>query len=1579
YADILGLDHVGVDDDFFELGGHSLLAVRLISRIRALLGVEVEIRAVFETPTVADLAAALPEADASGTDAANSRPVLTVRPRPENIPLSSGQRRLWFIDQLEGPSRTYTVPNVLRLTGAVDRDALRAAVRDLLARHEVLRTVFDVVDGEPYQRVLELADMPEVLTVADVDERALDDAVADAAGHGFDLTVEPPLRMWLFTTSADDHTLVVVMHHIAGDGWSWTPLSRDFSTAYAARSSGAAPEWPPLPVQYADYALWQQELLGHRDNPASVLERQVAYWRNTLAGAPTELTMPIDQPRPAVPGHSGHSVPFDVSAEAHVALARLARAEGATVFMVLQAAFALLLSRLGAGTDVPVGTAVAGRTDEALNDLVGFFVNTLVVRNDLSGDPTITEVLRRSREACLAAFAHQDVPFERLVEELAPTRSLAHHPLFQVMLTLQNNDHAALDLPELATRRTNGGSVVAKFDLEVSAEEIVDATGAPAGLRGVLVGAADLFEAETVRQLANRFARVVETVVVRPATRLSDVDILNEADQRSLAEWGTGPALAVPERTVPQMVRAQVAQSPGAPALVSGGVTLTYADLDQRTDTLARLLVSRGVRPESVVGVCLERGIDLVVALLAVLKAGGAYLPVDPTYPTERVRHLVRDAAPALVLTTSRTSKMLPPDVPMVMLDDALDESIDAPLPPATTLLPTHAAYVIYTSGSTGLPKGVQVSHGSLANLCTGHQRSLLAGPGRMRVALGLSVSFDASWDQLTALLNGHELHVVDAATWSDPALLVPWLGAHRIDVLVATPSHVEALLTHGLLDDPAQRPTRIALGGEAVPESLWRRLRATPDLDALNMYGPTECTVESASARLSDTARPVIGRPVANAQLSVLDARLRQVPAGVPGELYVHGAGLARGYLRRPALTGERFVASPYRAGERMYRTGDFVRWTTDGHLEYLGRTDDQVKIRGFRVELGEVRAAVAAHPDVAQAAVAVQQDRLVAYVVGGDGTGVRESVARRLPEYMVPSAVVVLDALPLTANGKLDLAALPAPAPVSGDGVDRTSSDPREELIRAAFADVLGLSRVAADADFFALGGHSLLAVRLASRIRTVLGAEVPLRAIFEAPTAAALAARLDTTRQARPSLVAAARPARAPLSFAQRRLWFLGQLDGPSADYNLPVVLRMPDADAEALNNALRDVVGRHEALRTIFATTEGEPYQRILDTAEIDWRLEVLDGDETDIAAATRHRFDLACELPIRAWLFNGCVLVVVVHHIAADGWSMGLLARDLSEAYAARSDGRAPQWSPLPVQYADYAIWQREFLGDETDPNSVIAQQLAYWQAALADAPEDLRLPTDRPRPAIANRNGHREPLRIPADLHARLQELARAEGVTVFNALQAALAVMLSRLGAGTDIPIGTATAGRNDEGIDDVVGFFVNTLVLRTDVSGNPTFREVLVRARETALSAFEHQDVPFEKLVEELAPARSMARHPLFQVMLTLQNNPEAVLDLPGIQSAAPSIAAAATAKFDLEWSIEETHDEAGEPAGLRGALTAAVDLFDAGSVSGLVERFVRVLAVLVDEPGARVSAVDVLDVDERWQLLSGWNDTA
>ncbi|MGP4029200.1 non-ribosomal peptide synthetase [Actinomadura sp. 3N407] len=1103
-----------------------------MSRVRSVLGVEVGIRAVFQTPTVAGLAAGLV---AGLVDGGVARPALVGRACSGRVPLSFAQRRLWFLAQLEGPSATYNSPVVLRLTGELDRRALAVGLRDVLERHEVLRTVYPAVDGEPYQRVVGMDELDWNLQILDAPDRgSMAAQVADAASDAFDLSVEVPVRASLLVLGPDEHVLVLVVHHIAGDGWSMGPLARDASRAYAARSQGRAPEWAALPVQYTDYALWQRELLGDENDPESVLSRQIGYWRQALAGIPEELALPADRSRPAAASYRGHKVELEIPAQLHAQLIELARAEGVTLFMVLQASLATLLSRLGAGTDIPIGSAIAGRTDEALDDLVGFFVNTLVLRTDLSNDPTFTELLSRVRETSLDAYQHQDVPFERLVEEIDPHRSLARHPLFQVMLTLQNNARAGLNLEAVeagglsadADVQPPAGLSAAKFDLDVVVGEAFDREGAPAGIRGVLVGTADLFERGTVEYLADRWSRVLGLLSADPGTRVGQVEVLGEQERRRILVGWNGASVEPAGESVMELFTAHAERTPEATALIADGVRLSYGELERRANRLARYLVGRGAGAEVPVAVVMERGAELIVALLAVLKAGSAYLPIDPAVPAERIAYMLADSGTRLIV-----SRRDVPGTPAGALEDGHVVWLDDPdvagrvASAPDTRLRTGGpgdglAYVIYTSGSTGRPKGVGVTHAGAVNLVTAQVQHFGVEPDA-RVLQFASVGFDAAtWEWLMALCAGAGLVVAPAAELVPGAGLAEVVQRHEVSHVTLPPAVLPVLQAQDLA------PVRtLVSAGEALGPDQVERWASGRRL--VNAYGPTETTVcATMTTALRPGERPHIGGPVANTRVYVLDERLGVVPPGVTGELYVAGAGVARGYVNRAALTGERFVADPFGSSERMYRTGDRVRWSTSGELEFVGRVDDQVKIRGFRIEPAEVEAVLAGHPAVAQAAVIAREDtpgdrRLVAYIVpaGGaaeqDGEDLVHSVARscadRLPEYMVPSAVVVLDALPLTVTGKLDREALPAPTAAASRATGRGRVTALEHILCDAFAEVLGLDAVGVDDDFFALGGHSLLAAKLVSRL-SKRGVAISVRDLLMARTVSGLMNRMN-----------------------------------------------------------------------------------------------------------------------------------------------------------------------------------------------------------------------------------------------------------------------------------------------------------------------------------------------------------------------------------------------------------------------------------------------------------------------------------
>ena len=1117
WAETFGLARVGIHDNFFDLGGHSLLVTHLISKIRAAFDVELPLGTLFEVSTVAGLAERLDQAQAA------ARPALRPRPRPEVIPLSFAQRRLWFLNHLEGQSPRYNLTLALRIRGTLDRSALEAALADLVERHESLRTVFPETAGTPRQLILGAEIARPILAVAATTEAELPQALTAAASRGFDLAVEPPLRVDLFVLAPHEQVLLLLVHHIAGDGASLGPLARDLAVAYAARSEGGAPVFTPLPLQYADYALWQHALLGNEDNPESPIARQLAYWKTALHGLPEQLELPVDRPRPAVSSHHGDTVAFEIAPELHQRMLMLAREQQASLFMVLQAGLAALLTRLGVGMDIPIGSPIAGRTDHALDELIGFFVNTVVLRTDTGGNPSFRELVDRVRATDLDAYANQDLPFERIVEAINPARSLSRHPLFQVMLAFQNAGMPSLDMQGLTVVAQPMSTGVAKFDLALVLTESRVTQGMSAGIEGTIEYSTDLFERKTVEAIAARLLRLFESAIADPDLPIGEIDILGAAERgRVLVEWND-TARAVPQTTLPALIEAQVAQRGDATALVCEDTTLSYAALNARANRLAHLLIARGAGPEQIVALALPRSAELIVGLLAIAKSGAAYLPLDPEYPAERLAFMLADARPVCLITSDAIAQRLPGAAPRVVLDDPDIKGVLARQPDTNPgdqhrtapLTPLNAAYVIYTSGSTGIPKAVVVSHVGITSLAGAQIERLVITPDS-RVLQFSSSSFDASIMELLMAFPAGAALVVPQAGLIAGEILADTLIRHAVSHALIPPAVLAGMPTKGL-----EQFGTLIVGGDACSPDLVARWSEGRRM--VNAYGPTETTIcATMSMPLAGAADPPIGRPIWNTRVYVLDDGLQPVPVGVAGELYIAGSGLARGYLNRPGLTAERFVADPFGPpGSRMYRTGDRARWRPEGTLHFLGRADHQVKIRGFRIEPGEIEATLGQHDGVAQAAVVAREDRagdkhLVGYVVPAaghvpDATMLRQHLARTLPDYMVPAAFVMLDALPLTPSGKLDRNALPAPdqQPVTEYTPPRTA---REEKLCALFAETLGLARVGIHDNFFDLGGHSLLAIRLGRRIRDEIRTDFPITAVYTTPVVSDLATKLD-----------------------------------------------------------------------------------------------------------------------------------------------------------------------------------------------------------------------------------------------------------------------------------------------------------------------------------------------------------------------------------------------------------------------------------------------------------------------------------
>ncbi|OSC35308.1 non-ribosomal peptide synthetase, partial [Mycobacterium decipiens] len=1551
----------------------------------------------FDHPTPTTIAQHLASLLTATGDA--TAPVLGPRVRPQRLPLSFAQRRLWFIEQTVGSTPIYNIPLALRLTGDLDVEALRAAIGDVIERHESLRTQFICDQGTPYQQVLTADEYEPVFAVIDVsDEEQLANQISNAAGDPFDLATEIPIRAELLKLSPVEHVLVVVIHHIAADGASMTAFFSDLVRAYTARNEGYKPQWSPLALQYGDYTLWQQEFLGSHDDSASVLSRQLAYWHSELTGAPEETMLPFDRPRPTQQSFAGDVVHFVVDTHLQDQVKQLAQRCEATASMVYQAAVAVLLHKLGAGDDLTIGGLSSGRTDAALSELVGFFVNTWVLRVQTTENPSFTEILAQVRQKALAAYNHQDVPFEHVVQRLNPTRSTAHHPLFQVTFALQNTPLPTMKFPGLWTQPIPTRPHGAKFDLQIEIVAPQQPPGRPPQpLPASIEYSTDVFDHDTVTTIVDYYLHILTELTADPERRLSSIGLLDEAAHALIDEWGNRAVLthasSKTRASIPALFAAQVRGTPDAVALTFEGNSCSYRELDEVSNRLAHLLADQGIGPGDVVGLLFERCAEAIVAILAVLKTGAAYLPIDPSHPQARVDFMIDDATPAAVITRAELASRL--DRTDLAIIDVDNPTIKTSYPSHPLPVPTadNIAHIIYTSGTTGTPKGVAITHHNITQL--------IAAPTSFAPAAGQTVTqchsyaFDLSAFEIWgALLHGARLVVIPESITRSPTDFHALLVSEKAGMLVQTPSAATVLSPEGL------ESTALVVGGEACPTEVVDRWAGGRVM--VNQYGPTETTMYvSMSAPLTPgSGTAPIGRPVAGAALFVLDRWLRPVPAGVVGELYVAGTGVGSGYWHRSVLTASRFVACPFGgAGTRMYRTGDLVRWGADGQLQYLGRADDQVKIRGHRIEPAEIATTLTELDGVEQAVVIARQDRpgdkrLVAYVTGTANPGdIRATLTKKLPPYMVPAAVVALETLPLTINGKLDTHALPAPHYGDTDAYRRPTTT-IEAILATIYAQVLGLDRVGIDDSFFDLGGDSLSAMRVIAAINTTLDAHLSVRTLFDAPSITALAPCIGGGSRRLTPLTARARPAVVPLSFAQYRLWLVDQLEGPSPVYNMAWALRLRgQLDVDALGRALADLIERHETLRTVFPSTEGIPQQVVIPADQADLAWDVIDATgwpagrlRHAIDTAGRHRFDLTTEIPLRARLFilgdDEHVLVLTVHHIAADGWSLTPLTADLDTAYIHRSAGRGPNWADLAVGYLDFTLWQRANLGELTDTDSAIATQLRYWENTLAGMPDRLELPTDRPYPQVADHRGAWVAINWPATLQHQIARVAREHHATSFMVIHAGLTTLLAQLSANTDIAIGIPTAGRTHPALDHLVGMFVNTLVLRVDLSGDPTFTQLLAQVRTRSLEAFDHQDVPFEVLVDRLNPTRSMSHNPLIQVLLGWQNLPEhdpiTALTLGELDVTRLPVDTQ-TARMDLAFSLSERFTHTGGPAGITGSLEYRTDVFDAATIEALLGRLQRLLQVMTSQPDRPLSTVDLLDETERAGLYRWGNRAA
>jgi len=1524
-------------------------------------------------------------------------------------PLSDNQQGIWFLNQFAPESSVYNVSFAGRIRSDVDIPALRRAFQALLDRHPSLRTTIAEQSGKPVQQIHKHQPVHFEETDASIwREDEVQTRLVEETQRPFDLERGPVMRVGLFTRSTQEHILLLVIHHIVVDFWSLAVILNELGVLYLAEKAQRPASLAPLDQQYTDFVRWQAAMLA---SPAG--ERLWDYWKTQLAGPLPVLNLPTDRPRPLIQTFRGALHDFTLNDELVVRLRALARAEGATLYMVLLAAFELTLYRHSGQEDILVASPMVGRSRAEFEGMVGFFANPVVLRANLSGNPTFRAFLGQVRQTVLGALEHQDYPTLRLVQRLRPPRDLSRSPLCQTMFVLDKPHRVAEQaIPAFAPGETGqetglrinlGGLVMESIPLERRAATldlvmlIIETAGS---LSASIRFNTDLFDPASIGRMASHFCALLESIIRDPASTIDNLEILTEAERRQLLVKFNDTKTDYPEdMCVHQLFEEQVQRTPDNVAIVFDGQQLTYAQLNARANQLAHYLQTLGVRPEVPVAICMERCPEMVVGLLGILKAGGAYVPLDPAYPKERLSFMMEDAHAAVLLTRGHMAESVPERGIHAVCVDSEREAIAAmseknPVAGATV---ENLAYILYTSGSTGQPKGVMIEHRGLCNAINWITQTLELST-EDRCLLKTPITFDAAGRELyPTLLTGGRLVIAEADGHRDSRYLAATLCDAGISIFHCVPSLLQFLVEEPAFDD-CFALRAVMCGGEALPIQAVARFRRRSRARLYNVYGPTETIIDSTywlCEEADGLSSSPIGRPIPNACIYILDSALSPLPIGVAGHMHIGGVGLARGYLNRPDLTAEKFIPDPFSAepGARLYRTGDLARYLHDGNIEFLGRADHQVKIRGFRIELEEIEAALGQHPAVRQVAVLAREDapgekRLVAYVVAESTAGeLRRSLKDKLPDHMVPALFVLLDALPLLSNGKIDRRALPAPdrARPELDNAFVAPRTPTEELLAEIWTQLLDIEVVGIRDNFFDLGGHSLLAIQVASRMREAFEVEIPLRRLFEVPTVAGLAESIEAARRAGQSLVAppilpVPRNEDLVLSFAQQRLWFLDQLEPGLSAYNIPAAVRLKGSlNLMALERSLNEIIKRHESLRTTFWKADGRPTQLIapaltVELPVVDLRKMPAGAQETEVRRLVTAEAQLPFDLS-QGPLLRGTVLrlgdeehvgLLTMHHIVSDGWSMGILIQELATLYVAFCAGLPAPLPVLPIQYVDFAHWQRQWLQGD-----ILQAQIAYWKEQLAGTPAVINLPTDHLRPTVQTFRGAHQSLVLPRQLQEGFKALSRQEGATEFMTFLAAFKVLLYRYTSQDDLIVGTPIANRNRLEIEGLIGCFVNALVLRTDLSGNPSFRELLRRVQKVCLGAYSHQDLPFDRLVEELHVKRDLNRNPLFQVMFVLQNASLRTVEQSGL-ILSPVEGDSETAHFDLTLQIADVDQ------GLTAVLVYNTDLFEAATIARMLGNFQALLEAVIADPDRRLSDLPLLTETERQQLLVEWNGT-
>lgn len=1570
FAEVLGRERIGMHDNFFLLGGHSLSAIQVLFRIRAVMRIDLPLRTLFASPTVESLARDM-ESLHNNQRATFSPDIVPVE-RGASHPLSFAQKRFWFLDQYQPGSAFYSLPLAMRISGDFDSGIIEKVFNMLAERHEPLRTVFVQENGIPRQVVLPALEFH--LNVEDFSglgsqerERGIKEKILQEAGKPFDLAHGPLIRIGLLKEAANEHIFLLTLHHIMYDGWSIGLLLEEVTELYAALRKGEPSPLAPLPIQYVDYTNWEQQRYG-----GEALREHLDFWRSKLAGAPELLALPTDRPRPPVLTHHGASYHHVLDAGLTKRLNALALKYNGSLFMLLTTAFNILLHRLSGQDDLCIGALSANRPPQT-ESLIGIFVNIITLRSVIDGNERFSDFFRRSIENLLTSYERQ-IPFELVLTHFTENRNASYMPFVQVALNFHNESDRRVDRGMTSGQRgadfhisgLDANTITrANFEIQIEMSVIDDC------LQISYEYNTDLFDANTILQWNSYFGVLLEGICNNPEQLVGDLPFLPHADRHRLLETWNDNARDYPRDTcIHELFEAQVLRTPNDIALVFNEQELSYAELNARANRLAHHLISLGVGPDVLVGICIERSLEMVVGLLAVLKAGGAYVPLDPAYPQDRLAYMVTDSRPAVLLTQECLLRVLPSEGVAVFCVDTGFASLDhyPSSNPVVAVLPMHLIYVIYTSGSTGRPKGAAVQQRGFMNLLAWYLEAF-DFDAYDKVLLISSFSFDLTQKNIFAVLSvGGQLHLPGESY--SPVAMDAYIQQHGISYLNCAPSAFYPLLPYEQKRGASQLK-QVFLGGEPIQSPLLcdtygTFAEAAPIFH--NTYGPTEASdvVSSCTWRVDSEIDTIpIGKPISNTQIYVLDAHYQPVPVGVVGEVHIAGDGLARGYLHRPHLTAEKFVPNPFSAkpGQRMYKTGDLARFLPDGNIEYLGRIDNQVKIRGFRIELGEIESALIGLPEIREAVVLAREDvagdkRLVAYLVWQDNAReiapgeLRAALLQSLPDYMIPAHFVALAQLPLSPNGKVDRKALPAPDMLRGKLGYVEPGTELENQLALIWAEVLRLDRVGIHDNFFEVGGHSLLATQVASRIHELLGRDLSVRELFEAPTVSELALRLSmlSGNVRRSPIEPVSRSETLPLSFAQQRLWFLQELEGPSPTFNMPQAMRVRGPlDVAALEAGLQVIVQRHEILRTRFVVKNGEPCMVVDDYAPVS--LPVRGADEEQIEALSaehaRHVFDLATGPLLIADVVRLAtdehVLLVNMHHIVSDGWSLNILVQEWVALYESLVRKQLISLPPLPLQYADYAWWQRQHLGDKA-----LASQLDYWTKQLDGAPELLNLPTDFPRPPVQRFVGDGEVLILSPEVSQRAHELSRLTGSSLFMTLISVFTLLMSRYSGEEDVLIGTVSSNRNRRELEGLIGMFLGNLVLRIDLSGQPSFRELLTRIRKTALDAYTNSDIPFERIVDALPLQRDLSRNPLFQVFFNMLNLPEGTnqlseLEIEGLNDTEFH------SKFDMTLYVRDTS------FGIVLSLVYNSSLFSAERMQEMLRQYSLLLEQAVGRPDA------------------------